>query len=49
MAPQSGDLRAALLMREPQSFGIGHDHATRMGSQLFNSQINTNKVPRRLA
>jgi hypothetical protein len=49
MAPQSGDLRAALLMREPQSFGICHDHATRIGSQLFNSQINTNKVPRRKA
>jgi hypothetical protein len=43
------DLRAVLLMREPQSFGICHDRGTRMGSQLFNSQINTNKVPRRKA
>jgi hypothetical protein len=49
MEPQSGDLRAVLLMREPQSFGICHDHATRMGSQLFNSQINTNKLSRRQA
>jgi hypothetical protein len=49
MTPQSGDLRAALLMREPQSFGIGQDPATGMGSQLFNSQINTNKLPRRKA
>jgi len=49
MAPQSGDLRGALLMRFPQSFGIGHDRATGMGSQLFNSQINTNKVPPRKA
>jgi hypothetical protein len=39
MAPQSGDLRGALLMREPQSFGIGQDPATGMGSQLFNSFV----------
>ena len=26
-------------MREPQSFGIGQDPATGMGSQLFNSFV----------
>jgi hypothetical protein len=26
-------------MREPQSLGIGHDQATGMGSQLFNSFV----------